>query len=48
MGRERCSADQAFDVLRKVSQQRNTKLRHVAAELVTAVARAGGDREGGH
>jgi GAF domain-containing protein len=41
MGRERCSADQAFDVLRKVSQQRNTKLRHVAAELVTAVARAG-------
>jgi GAF domain-containing protein len=44
MGRERCSADQAFDVLRRVSQQRNTKLRHVATELVTAVARAG---EGG-
>lgn len=40
MGREQCSADQAFDVLRKVSQQRNTKLRHVAAELVMAVARA--------
>ena len=40
MGRERCSADQAFDVLRKVSQQRNTKLRHVAAELVTAIGRA--------
>jgi GAF domain-containing protein len=39
MGREQCSADQAFDVLRKVSQQRNTKLRHVAAELVMAVAR---------
>ncbi len=45
MGRERCSADQAFDVLRKVSQQRNTKLRHVATELVTAVARAAGERE---
>lgn len=43
MGRERCSADQAFDVLRKVSQQRNTKLRHVATELVTAIARAGED-----
>ncbi|GAA0929944.1 GAF and ANTAR domain-containing protein [Pseudonocardia zijingensis] len=36
MGRERCSADQAFDVLRKVSQQRNVKLRRVATELVTA------------
>jgi GAF domain-containing protein len=46
MGRQRCSADQAFDVLRKVSQQRNTKLRHVATELVTAVTRAAG--EDGH
>jgi GAF domain-containing protein len=43
MGRERCSADKAFDVLRNVSQQRNTKLRHVATELVTAMARAAGD-----
>jgi GAF domain-containing protein len=43
MGRERCSADEAFDVLRRVSQQRNTKLRHVAAELVTAIARTAGD-----
>jgi GAF domain-containing protein len=43
MGRERCSADEAFDVLRKVSQQRNTKLRHVATEIVTAIARAAGD-----
>jgi GAF domain-containing protein len=46
MGRERCSADQAFDVLRKVSQQRNTKLRHVAADLVTTVTRAAGERRG--
>lgn len=45
MGRERCSADEAFDVLRKVSQQRNTKLRHVAAELVTAVTRTAGEIE---
>jgi GAF domain-containing protein len=43
MGRERCSADKAFDVLRKVSQQRNTKLRHVAAEVVTAISRAAED-----
>ena len=43
MGRERCSADQAFDVLRRVSQQRNTKLRHVATELITAVSRAAGE-----
>jgi GAF domain-containing protein len=42
MSRERCSADEAFDVLRKVSQQRNTKLRHVATELVTAIARTAG------
>jgi hypothetical protein len=30
-------------VLRVVSQQRNTTLRHVAAELVTAIARTAGD-----
>lgn len=46
MGRERCSPDEAFDVLRRVSQQRNTKLRHVATELVTAVTRAGEGRGG--
>jgi GAF domain-containing protein len=45
MGRERCSADQAFDVLRKVSQHRNTKLRHVATEVVTAVTRAARQHE---
>jgi hypothetical protein len=32
MGRKRCSADEAFDVLRKAS-----------TELVTAIARAGDD-----
>jgi GAF domain-containing protein len=45
MGRERCSADEAFDVLRKVSQQRNTKLRYVATELVTAITRAAGEAD---
>jgi GAF domain-containing protein len=43
MGRERCAADRAFDVLRKVSQQRNIKLREVATELVAAIGRAGTD-----
>lgn len=42
MGRERCSADRAFDGLRTVSQRRNTELRHVAAELVTATAGSSG------
>ncbi|HLU57803.1 MAG TPA: GAF and ANTAR domain-containing protein [Pseudonocardia sp.] len=42
MARERCSADEAFDVLRRVSQQRNTKLRDVAADLVSAVAKPPG------
>lgn len=34
MERERITADQAFDVLRKASQQMNIKLREVAATLV--------------
>jgi AmiR/NasT family two-component response regulator len=42
MARERCSADEAFDVLRRVSQQRNTKLRDVVADLVSAVAKPPG------
>src|SRR5690606_28438462 len=42
MARERCSADEAFDVLRRGSQQRNTKLRDVAADLVSAVAKPPG------
>jgi len=31
---ERCSADQAFDILRQASQRQNRKLRDVARELV--------------
>ena len=34
MERERCTDDQAFDVLRKVSQQTNIKLRDVAERVV--------------
>jgi GAF domain-containing protein len=36
MARERCTADQAFDLLRIASQRRNVKLRDVAAGVVTA------------
>jgi hypothetical protein len=36
MQRYSCDGDAAFDLLRRVSQQQNVKLRHVAAELVEA------------
>lgn len=35
MGQRRCSADEAFAVLREVSQTGNIKLREVAAHLIT-------------
>jgi GAF domain-containing protein len=38
MVRERCSPDQAFELLRQASQTSNRKLRDVAAALVTHVA----------
>jgi hypothetical protein len=31
-----CDPDAAFDMLRRVSQHRNVKIRHLAAELVEA------------
>ncbi|MFF9814395.1 GAF and ANTAR domain-containing protein [Streptomyces sp. NPDC014006] len=37
MGRQRCPADEAFDLLRKASQHRNIKLRDVCAELIRDV-----------
>lgn len=37
MGRHGCSADDALEMLRTVSQRRNVKLREIAAELVAAV-----------
>jgi hypothetical protein len=36
MGQRRCSADEAFAVLREVSQTGNIKLREVATRLITA------------
>ena len=37
MARQRCSADEAFDMLRRASQRENRKLREVANELVERV-----------
>ena len=37
MAQQRCDASGAFDLLRQASQNRNTKLRELAAEIVTAV-----------
>jgi transcriptional regulator with GAF, ATPase, and Fis domain len=34
MARERCSADEAFDILRRMSQYRNVKLREIAQAIV--------------
>ncbi|MDQ4010165.1 MAG: GAF and ANTAR domain-containing protein [Actinomycetota bacterium] len=38
MAQQRCDASAAFDVLRRASQNRNVKLRELAAEIVTAVS----------
>ncbi len=38
MAQQRCDADAAFDILRRASQNRNIKLRDLAAEIVTAVS----------
>jgi GAF domain-containing protein len=38
MGQNRCTVDEAFELLRGISQNRNVKLRTVAAEIVTSVS----------
>jgi GAF domain-containing protein len=38
MGQNRCSADEAFQILRRASQNRNVKLRLIAGEIIAAVA----------
>jgi ANTAR domain len=35
MAEQRCTAQQAFEILRIASQNRNAKLRHVAADVIT-------------
>jgi GAF domain-containing protein len=37
MGQQRCTPDQAFDVLRTASQHRNIKLRDLCAELIAGI-----------
>jgi GAF domain-containing protein len=39
MAQQRCAADEAFELLRTVSQHRNRKLRDVAADIITRVSR---------
>ena len=39
MGQQRCGPEEAFALLRAASQQRNIKLREVAANLVTTIQR---------
>ncbi len=38
MGQNRCTADEAFEVLRAASSHRNTKLRDIAQNIVTRVS----------
>jgi transcriptional regulator with GAF, ATPase, and Fis domain len=40
MARERCSADDAFDMLRRASQRSNAKLRDIAQLIVEGVSRS--------
>jgi GAF domain-containing protein len=47
MERQRLSADQAFDVLRRASQRRNIKLRDVALRLVETGESPDADADGG-
>jgi AmiR/NasT family two-component response regulator len=39
MGRNRCTQEQAFEILRAASSHRNVKLRDLAAELVATVGK---------
>lgn len=39
MGRRHCTSDEAFAILRTISQRRNIKLRAVAADLVETISR---------
>jgi hypothetical protein len=40
MAQERCTAARAFEILRSASQNRNVKLREVAARIVTSISGA--------
>jgi len=36
MARDKCTADEAFDILTRISQQQNVKLRDVAQVIIDA------------
>jgi GAF domain-containing protein len=40
MGQQQCTAEEAFDLLRRASQHRNVKLRELAAQIVAGVDRS--------
>jgi GAF domain-containing protein len=40
MGQQRCTASEAFDLLRQASQHRNRKLREIASDIITNVSGA--------
>jgi GAF domain-containing protein len=46
MGQRRCTADEAFELLRSLSQNSNRKLRDVAQALVDTAAQTGGTAPG--
>jgi hypothetical protein len=37
MGQQRCTAAEAFDILRSVSQNRNVKIREIAEQIITSI-----------
>jgi len=37
MARDRCSPDEAFELLKRISQHRNAKLRDIAQTIVESV-----------
>jgi GAF domain-containing protein len=46
MGAQRCSADEAFQILVRASQRENRKLREIAEEIVSRAQQAGSQQSG--
>ena len=47
MAESRCSADQAFDMLRRASQRQNIRVRDLAAQIVSRASTGSGRGRGG-
>jgi AmiR/NasT family two-component response regulator len=43
MAQNRCTADEAFNILRRASQNRNVKINRLAAEMIHNVTGRGAD-----